>query len=221
MQTSKILFFYLFCVVFLSNSALAATSRQETVVDQAISGDSVRLKGGKILKYIGVDAPNVESKVLEIRELANTSQAFNQNLTAGKTVWIEWGPKLRDGQNRLLGYVFLADGSMVNKMILEAGQAKVRIKSPNLRYSVEFKNAEAIAQRSKLGIWEKELSENLAARQKLVGEKNTKIYYFHNSPELSRIPEANLVTFNSRVDAKAAGYRACSTCHETSDTPDE
>ncbi len=115
MRTSKALFLSVFYFVLFSNSAFAATSRQEAVVDQAVSGDTVRLKGGKILKYIGVNAPDVESKVLEIRELANLSQSFNQSLTAGKTIWIEWGPKLRDSQNRLLGYVFLADGSMATR----------------------------------------------------------------------------------------------------------
>ncbi len=197
------------------------TSKQEAVVDQAISGDTVQLKGGKILRYIGVDAPDIDSKNPAVRELANQSRSYNQALTAGKTVWIEWGPKLRDTQNRLLGYVFLADNSMVNKSILEAGHAKVRIKSPNLRYSVEFRGAEKLAQRSKLGIWKQALKGGAAIDQRLVGEKNTKIYYFHNSPELSRIPEAQLIYFASRVDAKAAGYRACSTCRETSDTPDD
>ena len=137
-----------------------------------------------------------------------------------KKVWIEWGPKLRDSQNRLLGYVFTPDGLFVNQRLLEQGHAKVKIKSPNLRYAVELKNAEASARKAKRGLWAHEISQVKQNRQ-FIGEKNTKVYYFPNSPELSRIPEANLVYFSSRVDAKAAGYKACTTCKEASETPDD
>ena len=56
-------------------------------------------------------------------------------------------------------------------------------------------------------------------KSEYIGEKNTKIYYFPTSPELERIPEAQLVTFRSRVEAKAAGYRPCSTCKEGAGDP--
>ncbi len=218
--TSKRSILLLSLFVLSSNFAQADTTKQSAIVDQAVTGDTVRLKSGKLLKYIGVDAPDVENKNPAIRQVANESQAFNNALTADKEVWIEWGAKLRDNQNRLLGYVFLQDGTFINQKILEAGHAKVRIKSPNLKYAVELKNAESSAHSAKRGLWEKDLSE-FSPQKQLIGEKNTKIYYLPNSPELDRIPEAQWVYFSSRLDAKAAGYRACATCRETSDTPDE
>ena len=159
----------------------------------------------------------MQSKVLLVREYGEKAELFNESLVGGKEIQIEWDSKIRDEHNNLLGYVFLEDGRFVNLEILKAGHAKTRIRVPNTHYAAELREGESGAQRSRLGIWEKEPPSDLN-KKGFVGEKNTKIYYRPDSPELARIPEANLVHFNSRVDAKAAGYRVCPTCRETSAT---
>ena len=132
---------------------------------------------------------------------------------------IEWDSRIRDNRNNLLGYVFLKDGRLVNREILAAGQAKSRILAPNTQYAAELRKAEDSAKRNKLGVWEKE-PESPYGSKSYIGEKNTKIYYRPNSPELDRIPAAQLVTFESRVDASAAGYRPCATCRADSPDPE-
>ena len=209
-QASSFLFFL--CLALSSNSSFAF-QRQVVVVKEVLTGDTVRLEGGKTLKYAGLQAPPMQSIIPLVREYGQKSKEFNESLVLGKKVSVEWGPRVRDEHNNLLGYVFLEDGSSVNKAILKAGHAKTQIVAPNLRYAAEFRGAELEARRKKLGQW-KEEPENPFIKSAYIGEKNTKIYYFPTSPELERIPEANLIHFQSRVDAKAAGYRACSTCSE-------
>ena len=194
-------------------------SRQAAWVDSVITGDSVRLKGGKVLRYAGLEAYSPESKIPLSRSYGIQAQAFNDKLVGGKKIWIEWGPKLRDRENRLLGYVFTEDGTFVNEELLREGQAKARIVVPNTRYADEFRQWEWEARKARKGLWEKEPADPNRLKR-YVGEKNTKIYYLPDSPELARIPEAQLVHFHSRVDAKAAGYRPCSNCRQKGELED-
>ena len=207
--------FFLF--LFFAASALPVFSsenkRQSAFVEAALSGSSVRLQGGKELRYAGIETYSPDSKVPLSRTYGENAHKFNQSLVAGKKIQIEWGPKLRDKQNRLLGYVFTEDGLFVNGEMVKQGHAKVRILVPNVNYADELKDIERDARAARRGLWEKEPPDSRAMRR-YIGEKNTKIYYFPDSPELEKIPEANLVEFNSRVDAKAAGYRACFSCRQ-------
>ena len=212
----RLIFFSLIASAVLSSNAChAGVERQPATVEKAISGDTILLRGGKTLKYSGIDAYPLQSKVPLIREYGESAKQFNEALVAGKKISVEWDAKIRDEQNRLLGYVYLEDGRFVNKEILLAGQAKTRIRAPNLAYAAELRKAEASAKKQRLGIWREE-PKNPYGDTVFIGEKNTKIYYLPNSPELERIPEAQWIYFRSRIEAKAAGYRACSTCKESS-----
>ncbi len=201
-----------FCLLTLpATFSYSGEPLQSATVDTVLTGDTVRLKGGRILKYAGVEAYSPESRIPLSREYGIRALEYNHKLVSGKKIGIEWGPKLRDKQNRLLGYVFTEDGAFVNELLLREGHAKARIVIPNVRYADEFRDWEGVARKARKGIWEQEPYDPNAST-KIIGEKNTKIYYYPDSPELERIPEAQWVIFRSRVDAKAAGYRACFTC---------
>ena len=215
MKKSKITFLFFLCLA-CAGEAIAGT-RQSARVTEAVSGDSVRLSGGKILKYAGIQSPPRQSKTPLVREYGEAAYQFNQALVAGKPIQIEWDAQIRDGQGVLLGYVFLEDGTFVNQEILRAGHAKAVATPPNLRYADSFRKLDLSARRGKAGLW-KEEPENPFIRSEYIGDVNTKIYYFPTSPELERIPEAHLIKFKSRVDAKAAGYRACFDCNEADQT---
>lgn len=190
-----------------------ALERQSATVHEVLTGDTVRLKGGKTLRYVGTQAPALQSILPLVREYGTNALEFNKGLVAGKKIWIEWGSQLRDNQNNLLGYVFLEDGTFVNKELLKAGHGRAIVIPPNIKYAPALRRAELEARRDRKGLW-KEEPQNPYIRSEYIGEKNTKIYYLPTSPELDRIPQANLVTFRSRVEAKAAGYRACFSCRE-------
>ncbi len=178
-----------------------------------MSGDTIRLKGGKTVRYIGIAAPPLQSRLPLLRQYGEEARDFNSKLVAGKTVQVEWDSQIRDQHNNLLGYVFLEDGTFVNEALAREGHAKAYPLPPNMRLSAAIRKAELEARRQKKGLW-KEEPDNPYIRSEFIGDKNTKLYYFPTSPELERIAEAHTVKFRSRVDAKAAGYRACPTCKE-------
>ena len=55
----------------------------------------------------------------------------------------------RDCFSRLLGYVFLADGRMLNELILRHGMAELVLVPPNLRYSRRFQEMVRLARKDK------------------------------------------------------------------------
>ena len=215
MRASRFLF-PLLLVILLTGQATHGWSanRQQGFVQEVLSGDTLRLKGGKTLKYVGIEAPPLQHLIPLVRTYGENAKNFNTGLVLNKTIWIDWGRRLRNQRNDLLGYVYLEDGTFVNLEMIKAGMAKVRITAPDLEHADEFNKAAWNAQKNRLGLW-KEEPKNPYGKDEYVGEKNTKIYYLPNSPELERIPQANLVSFRSRVEATAAGYRACAQCRET------
>lgn len=215
MSPSKNIFLSLVAIFFLSQTSLGFTAdRQQAFVEEVLSGDTVRLKGGKTLKYTGVEAPPLQHRIPLVRTYGESAKAYNEQLVLHKKIWIDWGRRLRDRHNNLLGYVYLEDNTFVNLELLRAGQAKPNLYPPDLVFADLFHQTAWDAEKNRRGLW-KEEPKNPYAKEAYVGEKNTKIYYLPNSSELERIPQANLVTFRSRVEATAAGYRACNTCKET------
>lgn len=211
--TRQTFFIFAASFLFITGDLFAEISKQTAEVREVLTGDTVRLSGGKTLRYVGLQAPPRQSIIPLLREYGEASFEFNRSLVEGKKISVEWDSQIRDDRGNLLGYIFLGDGRFVNLEILRTGNARLRMPPPNTRYAADFRQSELVARRAKLGLW-KEEPENPYIKDEYLGEKNTKIYYFPTSPELDRIPEANLVKFRSRVEAKSAGYRACSTCKE-------
>jgi len=69
-------------------------------------------------------------------------------LRYGSQVWIEFDVQKRDRYSRLLGYVYLADGRMLNEVILRQGLAELYVIPPNLRYSRRFQELARLARRA-------------------------------------------------------------------------
>lgn len=211
LNPAGILLFLLFSLLISSPSL--GLEKQTATIAEVLTGDTVRLEGGKLLKYIGFYAPPLQSRIPLVRIYGENSLSFNKELVLGKKVQIEWGPQILDDQNQLLGYVFLEDGTFVNLEILKAGHGRWVNTAPNLKYSGAFRKAELSARRDKKGLW-KEEPQNPFLHQEYIGNKTTKTYYFPTSPELDRIPQSQWMTFRSAVEAKAAGYKPCFSCRE-------
>ena len=60
----------------------------------------------------------------------------------------------KDRYGRLLGYVYLRSGKMLNVEIVKAGYANVMTVPPNVKYQDRFLNAYKEARESKKGLWE-------------------------------------------------------------------
>ncbi|MBL7996544.1 thermonuclease family protein, partial [bacterium] len=59
----------------------------------------------------------------------------------------------RDKYGRLLVYLYLEDGRMINEEIVKAGYANLMTYPPNVRYRERFADAYRFARENKKGLW--------------------------------------------------------------------
>ena len=64
--------------------------------------------------------------------------AANRRLVAGKTVYLEKDVRETDQYQRLLRYVYLGDGTMVNLALIQGGYAHAATYPPDVRYAQLF-----------------------------------------------------------------------------------
>lgn len=133
---------------------------RQVYVTEVIDGDTVRIKGGRLLRYLGINT--LEVRVKDSRGdwqwvenyWGRIAYEFNEKLVKGRLVRVEYDKRRKDGHGRLLGYVFL-DGKFINGLLLEEGLALLDIRYPNFKYLGELVNAFKSALDNRRGIWSK------------------------------------------------------------------
>ena len=157
--------------------ALATPHAEETgaakdavTIVHVIDGDTfvVKIDGGKEhLRLIGIDTPERESNrkaafdaermkksVEQIRALGDRSYRYTKRLLeSSPIVRVEFDVKKRDKYGRLLGYLYLADGSMLNERIVADGFGRLMTTPPNVRHVERFRRAVDDARRERKGLW--------------------------------------------------------------------
>jgi len=143
-------------------SAAVSVQREPARVVRVISADTLTiLYRGKWeeIKLIGPEAPQTALNDRAFEEALKSSstpdEIIRRGLQAtefvkgllryGSQVWIEFDVQKRDRYSRLLGYVYLADGRMLNEVILRQGLADLFLVPPNLRYSRRFQEIARLA----------------------------------------------------------------------------
>jgi micrococcal nuclease len=138
---------------------------------RVVDGDTLKVNyDGKteLIKLIGIDAPEnklsrkakdeaVASKenLVTIVSRGIDAEKFMKNLVKkGDIVTIEFDAETRDINGNLIGYIFLANGKMLNEEIVRAGYAHVVTTSHNAKYYDRLSKAYAEAKAHKRGFWE-------------------------------------------------------------------
>ncbi len=148
-------------------------AQQKTIVTRVIDGDIIQiLYGGreKRVRLIGIDAPEsrVSSKaktdkyadmsepdIETIIEMGHKAKAYVKGLIKrGDMITIEFDVQEMDKYGRLLCYVYLSNGKMLNEEIVKAGYANVMTIPPNVKYKDRFIGAYQEAEEDKRGLWE-------------------------------------------------------------------
>lgn len=152
----------LFMLFISADLPAVSISKEPARVVRVISADTLTiLYGGKWeeIKLIGPDAPatDLNDKAYEeaLKHSSTTAEVISRGLKAtefvqrylqyGSQIWIEFDVQKRDRFSRLLGYVYLADGRMLNEIILRRGLAELFLVPPNLRYSHRFQEMARLA----------------------------------------------------------------------------
>jgi micrococcal nuclease len=133
-------------------------------------GDTLRVtykEKEERIRLIGTDALENRENERAIRESEGTGNDIDPITRMGKKatryveelvrtgdqVSIEFDVEKRDRYGRLLGYVYLSDGRMLNEETLKAGYANLLTHPPNVRFKDRFLEAYREARERKKGLW--------------------------------------------------------------------
>ena len=115
-------------------------------------GDTIRLGALGSVRLIGIDTPEVYGGVECFGREASRFAA--RLLPLGTRVRYRVGVEERDRYGRLLAYVWLPDGRMLNRVMIESGYAQPLTIPPNVAFAEVFRDGARAARRSGLGLWQ-------------------------------------------------------------------
>lgn len=116
------------------------------VVDMAGTEEKVR--------FIGVDTPEVHDPRKAVQCFGKAASEHTKSLIGSGPVKLETDPlsSNRDRYNRLLRYVYLSDGTLVNQAIIEQGYGFAYLSFPFTK-SDAFAEAQTTAREQNRGLW--------------------------------------------------------------------
>lgn len=129
----------------------SAVSEQKIMV---VDGDTIDVDGVRV-RYIGMDTPELGHGRAADDCFAKESADYNRNLVANGGLRLEKDVSETDKYGRLLRYVYLSDGRMVNEELVKQGYAKVATYPPDVRNAERFRQLEREAKAGGRGLWGK------------------------------------------------------------------
>ena len=120
---------------------------------RVIDGDTFVLAGGEKVRLIGVDTPETVHPSKPVEFFGKEASAFTRRMLDGKKVRLEFDVQRRDRYGRLLGYVYLEDGTFLNAELVRQGYAQVATYPPNVKHTDLFVKLQREAREAGRGLW--------------------------------------------------------------------
>lgn len=128
-----------------------------------VDGDTLLVRVGgteERVQLIGVDTPETVHPHKPVQYFGKEASVFTRSLAEGKTVRMEYDSenKRRDYYGRLLRYVYLPDGRLLNAEIIAQGSGFASTRFPFLKME-EFRRLEREARENERELWADEKAE--------------------------------------------------------------
>lgn len=153
-------------LLLLTLAAGAVAGELRGRVEWIYDGDTIRVAGIGKVRLLGIDTPEREASERDrffvklggngkkLRRIAGEVLQFNIAHVKGQEVRLTLDHEKRDAYGRLLAYVTLPDGSLLNRLLLEKGHAVV-YRRFDFALKGDFLAAEEQARRRQVGLWAK------------------------------------------------------------------
>ena len=125
---------------------------QSVKVTKVIDGDTIEIEGGQRVRYIGIDTPETVHPQKGVECFGREASAKNRELVEGKFVNLEKDVSETDKYGRLLRYIYIND-ILVNDYLVRQGYAYSSSYPPDIKYQIQFLDAQQDAQQSGMGLW--------------------------------------------------------------------
>jgi micrococcal nuclease len=123
-------------------------------VQRVVDGDTVVLRGGERVRYIGVDTPESVKPGSPVECFGKAAGRANARLVEGERVRLTFDAERRDRYGRTLAYVHrVSDGLFVNAELVRRGYASPMTIPPNVAHAREFRRLARAARRAGRGLW--------------------------------------------------------------------
>lgn len=137
-----------------------SNNMSRVLVSRVVDGDTLKVKtDGKedTVRLIGINTPESVDPRTVVECFSKEASAQMVELVEGKEVLVVSDPTQgkRDKYNRVLAYVYLKDGTMVNQKMIEDGFAFEYTYNIPYEFQIEFKESERVARENGLGLWDK------------------------------------------------------------------
>lgn len=196
----KNIFLLIVLVLFFMLPGLA--NSKEYVVRKVIDGDTIQLDTGETVKYLGIEAPQLQTKDGGTEFYAKEALKYNKRLVFLKKVRLEFDHDKKDPQGRLLAYVFVKN-LFVNAELVKLGYARASVKPPNIKHRKMLTDLEKKAVEGEKGLWQEKKKDT---EPYYVGNKRTYTLHRPSCKYVSKIPEKDKIIFRNRADALKIGY---------------
>lgn len=127
-------------------------------VTSVIDGDTIHIDLDGVdekVRFIGINTPETVDPRTQVQCYGKEASDRMKELANGKIVRLEYddSQSLRDAYGRLLAYVYLEDGEMLNRKMIADGYAYEYTYLTPYKYQTEFRELQNIARVSGRGLW--------------------------------------------------------------------
>ena len=142
---------------FVSAETNCPPSHIDTIatVSYVYDGDTVRLRSGDKVRFIGINTPEMARKQRPAEPLAKEArQALITLLKQHQyQVHLRYGQQQRDRYGRLLAHAYTPDNKSISDYLLNKGLANLVAITPNVKGLSCYAKAEKLARQNTKGLW--------------------------------------------------------------------
>ena len=200
----------LLCLLLLSILLIGAVpvKHKWIRVQWVCDGDTIVLADGRHVRYIGINAPEIAHDNGKAERFGYAAKKYNKYLVGSKKVRLDFDKERHDRYGRLLAYIFLSDGTFVNKTMIEKGYAYVLPRKPNVKYERILLRAQRDAMLKKRGLWQ---NWNEKERE-YIGSKFSRRFHLKTCPYARKVKKRNRSIFKRKWDAFWLGFAPGKRC---------
>lgn len=154
----RLFYYLLLCLVTAAAAADSCgpgTPDRLVTIDYVIDGDTVILGDETRLRLVGIDTPEIDHENPGNTQpgAAEARRFLIDLLDSDRQYPLVLDSEHEDRHGRLLGHLFLADGTNVQARLLTRGLAVPLVMPPNLRFLDCYRTAAESARKQRRGLW--------------------------------------------------------------------
>ena len=178
-------------------------------VDKAVDGDTLRLQDGRLVRYMGINTPEIDHLTHHADPFGWKAHRLNQQLVAGKKVRLEPDMARKDRYGRILADVYDEEGQLVSLLLISKGLCYFYPHPSDAKATDDrLLSAQRNAMKQRSGIWET-ISRRSGPR---IGNRGSRRFHKLQCPLAGAIAPYHIVRFSTPWEAYWQGYAPCDRC---------